>query len=155
MRLSRSLTDVRLWLLVISRRNIRSMRHLEKRVRVPQWVSIVHPRISLVVSQSLSPANYFFILAEYFASLVKEGKIYLRSWTVSLYTLCFWWGIPRWHKLGRPYRRPRIGDGQGRLSHRWRYCTPQPWGGVDHAGVGGVLGVAVGVIGDRLGYVTE
>ena len=93
MRHSIFLTNIRLWLLGISRREISLRRLLEDRARVPPWVSITHHRISLIVAQSPSPANAFFRLAESFTSLSKEGKISLRARIVISETLCCWVGF--------------------------------------------------------------
>ena len=61
---------------------------LEYRVRLPRWVSITHPRISLSVNQSLSLAKAFFRLVESFTYPNKEGKISLRVQMVISETLC-------------------------------------------------------------------
>ena len=64
MRCSSLFTDIRLWLLDISRREISSRRCLEDRERVPRWVSITHLRISLIAAQYPYPTNTFFRLEE-------------------------------------------------------------------------------------------
>ena len=92
MRRSRFLTDMRLWLSGIYRMDITLRGRLEDRARVPQWVSISHSRISLIVAQSPSPANAFFGLAESFTSPNKEGKISLRARMVISENLCCWVG---------------------------------------------------------------
>ena len=83
-----------LWLLGISRREMRSGRFLEDRARLPRLVSIIHPRISLIVSQYSSLANAFFRLAESLTSTGKEGEISLRAQMMISETLYFWLGSP-------------------------------------------------------------
>ena len=75
MRGYRLLTDIRLWLSGISRKEMSLRCCFEDRVRVLWWVSITYPGISLNVAQFLSLSNTFFRMAEYFTSLGKEEKI--------------------------------------------------------------------------------
>ena len=88
-RRSSFLMNIHLWLSGIYRRKIRSIRHLEEKERLPWWVSITHPRMSLIIFQSPSLVNTFSMMAESFTSLDKEGKIPLREWIVSSETLCY------------------------------------------------------------------